>query len=77
MTRKSRKQGSRVVYKVCRLCGHAFELGHNGTVKGCDVCLGIQRDKNGYAWLPDESEMHLQDIETGIEEVVTRAEAFG
>jgi hypothetical protein len=52
-------------------------MGYNGIVNNCDQCAGVQRDANGFAWLPGEMEMVLQDMQTGEIRTVTRSEAFG
>jgi hypothetical protein len=33
----------------CPHCGDEYTLGVDGTVDGCDECLGITRAVNGYA----------------------------
>jgi NADH pyrophosphatase NudC (nudix superfamily) len=62
--------------KTCPHCGTSYRLGRTGVEGGCDNCLGIQRDRNGYAWLPDETEQTYMDVDTGTVYTVTRAEAF-
>ena len=32
---------------VCPHCGKAYAMGYNGTIKGCDTCTNITRDKMG------------------------------
>ena len=51
--------------KKCKKCGKKYTLGVAGTFKGCDKCLGITRDKHGYAWDPGEKTMLLMSIRTG------------
>jgi hypothetical protein len=65
--------------ETCPICGETYIVGVNGMGEpsGCDSCLGIQRDKNGYAWSPDETTMELEDVETGARTIVTREQAFG
>lgn len=65
------------VIKTCPKCGFEYTLGIDGVVDGCDNCLGIQRDATGMAWLPGESMIMLEDVETGEVELITREEAFG
>lgn len=62
---------------ICPKCGKPFSMGDNGTVDGCDGCTGVQRDRNGYAWFPDETEQVYLDENTGELLAVTREEAFG
>lgn len=42
----------------CSRCGKRIVLGINGVVidtsKVCDKCAGVKRDKNGFAWLPED-----------------------
>ena len=57
---------------ICPICGQEFEMGYTGTVNGCDACLGIVRDEDGYAYHPDEEFVVLRDIETGEQEVRQR-----
>jgi hypothetical protein len=66
--------------KICNPgCLGTFEAGENGLLspEGCDVCLSVKRQKNGYgsdneAWLPSEEVAQYSD---GT--VVTRKQAFG
>ena len=44
----------RPVMRICPRCNTPYELGLNGVWRGCDRCLGIERDGDGYAWLPRE-----------------------
>lgn len=37
---------------VCEICGESFNMGHNGSVYGCDVCAGVIRDKDGEMSIP-------------------------
>jgi hypothetical protein len=41
-------------------CLGLYEIGLNGTSKGCDACQGLQRGNQGYFWLPDERYHSLQ-----------------
>lgn len=36
----------------CKLCGHDFEMGYDGSVYGCDECAGVIRDEFGYMSIP-------------------------
>lgn len=56
---------------ICSICGQEFEMG-SGTVDGCDTCLGIVRDADGYVYHPDEVFIVLEDIKTGEQEVRQR-----
>lgn len=38
----------------CKTCGNLFDMGYTGTVDGCDICMDVQRDKEGNAWYPGE-----------------------
>ena len=40
-------------------------MGWNGTVDGCDKCLGIVRDSDGHAWYPGENHHDYQDVSSG------------
>jgi hypothetical protein len=57
---------------TCPLCGQEFDMGYSGTVNGCDTCLGIVRDADGYVYHPDEEFIVLEDVETGEQEVRQR-----
>lgn len=61
---------------VCPKCKKHFRMGVSGTVDGCDKCTGTKRDKNGYAWGPDEQEQTYVYF-GGKQKVITRAQAFG
>lgn len=61
---------------VCPHCKKNFEMGHNGTVDGCDSCNGCERDSEGRFWAQGENEMTLCDPATGKTRVITRSEAF-
>jgi hypothetical protein len=66
----------------CVKCGKKFTMGLNGVVfgdneePGCDSCLGIERDAEGYSWKPGETEHTYCDLDGENEHVVTREEAF-
>lgn len=64
---------------VCPKCKKHFRMGVSGTVDGCDKCTGVKRDKNGYAWHPDEQEQTYEPIGGSEKDrfTVTRAQAFG
>jgi hypothetical protein len=60
----------------------SFLLFFSRDVPVCDSCAGVERDLNGYAWSPDETEhTYAKDIrEDGTlvdPETVTREQAFG
>lgn len=61
-----------MVKDTCPICGQEFDMGYNGTVNGCDTCLGIVRDEDGYIYELGEDFIVLQDIETGEREVRQR-----
>lgn len=61
---------------ICPKCKKGFRMGRNGTVDGCDECTGTKRDKNGFAWYPRERVHIYQDVGTGEEIKVKRADAF-
>ena len=65
---------------VCPKCKKHFRMGVSGTVDGCDKCTGVKRDRNGYAWQPDEQEQTFAPIETSDDEStwykVSRNQAF-
>jgi len=65
----------------CPKGGGNFRMGYDGTVDGCDKCLSVKRDKNGYAWGKRERVHTYTPVETADDKStwvkVTRAEAFG
>lgn len=67
--------------KKCLNCGTEFTMGVNGTYyRGetplCDTCTGVERDAEGNAWEPGETEHTYCDLLGENEHVVTREEAF-
>jgi hypothetical protein len=64
----------------CPTCKRRFTPGVNGLRltpgPGCDKCLGIIRDEQGFPWLPREVEQLRIDHNTGKLVTVTREEAF-
>jgi hypothetical protein len=72
---------------VCSRCENGFRMGYTGIVlednvtEVCDSCAGVQRDKNGYPWLPRERVHTYAPIETADDKStwfkVKRADAFG
>lgn len=60
--------------KICELCNKPYRMGYTGTVNGCDICLNIVRDKDGYFYELGESEIVLRDVETGV--IETRRRTF-
>ena len=60
----------------CKICNKNYKIGCAGTVNGCDKCLGIQRDVNGYAWLPEETYQDYENVKTGKVTRVSRGDAF-
>jgi hypothetical protein len=66
---------------VCWKCGKSFQLGVEGiTLDGndiCDVCARVERDQEHFAWLPEENELHMQDIFTGEKYILNREERLG
>lgn len=42
----ARGEGAKI--ETCSLCGHEYQLGVTGTVKGCDSCTGTKRALNGF-----------------------------
>lgn len=61
----------------CPRCGTTYILGVNGIGGGCDKCMHVQRDQQGYAWYSHERMQKYVRIATGEQETVTRDEAFG
>jgi hypothetical protein len=68
----------------CVQCGKKVNVGINATfveTSGdnydlvCDECRGVERDPNGFAWLPGETEKLMEDFH-GLQTNLTRAEAF-
>lgn len=57
---------------ICPICNKGYQMGYTGTVNGCDVCLGIVRDADGYVYHPDETFIVLENVETGEQEVRQR-----
>jgi hypothetical protein len=51
--------------EICKLCKQEYILGFTGMIDGCDKCLGIIRDSDGYAYKPNEKFITLQDVNTG------------
>jgi hypothetical protein len=66
-----------VVELMCPQCGRAYRLGYDGVMDGCDECQGVKRDKDGFAWHPDEKQHTYAPVDGSAEFVVTREEAFG
>jgi hypothetical protein len=64
------------ITKRCKRCGKQYKLGYNGSIHGCDECLGVQRDINGEMWYPTETEQMRMDIETGEISTIQRSEVF-
>lgn len=52
----------RFVIKKCPKCRRLYRLGWNGIRGQCDKCAGVKRDREGYAWMPGQREMKLQDF---------------
>ena len=71
------------VFKVCKICGKRFELGLNGIWQGrryiCDPCAGVERDTDGRAWEPGETEVTFVNVGDSLDKayIVTRDQAFG
>lgn len=63
--------------KVCPHCKKKYNLGYNGVVEGCDKCLGIKRDKQGYAWFPHDRTHTFHPNDGAPDYTVTRQQAFG
>lgn len=61
---------------TCPKCGQPYEMGYNGVVDGCDACMGVQRDPNGYAWYPGETENTYQAVGGGEPFTVARDDAM-
>jgi len=55
---------------ICPKCKRGYRMGYTGTVDGCDRCLGVVRDANGYVYHRNEKTITLQDVNTG--KVTTR-----
>jgi len=62
---------------ICPKCGNEYQMGRDGATDGCDKCLGIERDREGFAWLPEETEHRYMRLADETIYTVTRAEAFG
>lgn len=50
---------------ICPSCKRYYRLGYNGTVDGCDKCMGVSRDGDGYVYGRGETEITLMDVGTG------------
>lgn len=50
---------------VCPNCRKHYRMGYNGTVDGCDKCMGVVRDGDGYVYGRGETEITLMDVGTG------------
>jgi len=61
---------------TCPLCNNPYRLGYTGTVRGCDSCLGVTRDAEGYAWEPAETCHIYEDVATGKLTAVQRGDAL-
>lgn len=61
---------------VCPTCKNGYVMGRNGTVDGCDKCLGIVRDSNSHAWHPGETQHAYEEVGTGRRFVVSRRKAL-
>ena len=59
---------------TCPHCKKTYRIGWTGTVDGCDQCLGIVRDEDGYVFEPGEKFITLEDVDTGVIEVRYRPE---
>ncbi len=59
------------VLELCPICGKTYELGYTGMVDGCDACLGVIRDKSGYAWESNVVEKRIV-YPSGKETIVKR-----
>jgi hypothetical protein len=62
---------------VCPQCGKGFEPGVNGVVAvrlGCDECLELARDADGYPWRPGQ--MVMDRFVKGELTAVSREVAF-
>lgn len=46
---------------TCPLCGGGYRMGHNGIVEGCDKCLNLVRDEDGFFYEPDEEYITLEN----------------
>lgn len=76
-------EGEMSVIYICSKCGKRFDLGWEGIFDEqeqpiCDKCAGVERDGDGYAWMPGQTEMTLVDPDD-LENIntITREEAFG
>jgi hypothetical protein len=54
-----------MIKKTCQICGKKFIMGETGTIFGCDVCTGVERDQYGYAWERGIKRQTYQNIATG------------
>lgn len=61
---------------VCPKCGETYQVGFNGVIDGCDRCLNIERDQNGYAWFSDEQSHTYKPVNGGAEFTVNRKVAL-
>lgn len=67
---------------VCSKCGRSCALGYDAVgnyaknTVTCDACAGVERDRNGYAWHPGQTEKTYVDLDGNNPITVTREEAF-
>lgn len=71
-----------MIQMICCKCYKPVKIGEDAIYDDeeslvCDSCAGVERDLEGYAWLPGEEVHYYQDVETGEESWVSRGEAFG
>lgn len=57
---------------ICQLCGKTYDMGYNGTIDGCDDCLGVQRDMRGHVWHPDDTHHVYVNFDGSLDRVVMR-----
>ena len=67
--------------QTCPTCGQTFQPGYDGMncPKGCDVCLKVTRDTQGFAWLPGQMVDLRRALDIGRNTrviTVTREQAF-
>ena len=50
------------VIATCPHCGHEYFVGVNGTVDGCDDCLGIERTSHGTIIQPGGPDLEIDEL---------------
>jgi hypothetical protein len=71
------RAGETMKKSTCPKCKKLYNMGHTGVAEGCDKCIGIKRDKHGYAWYPGQKSRTCKPNDDSPEYTVTRRSALG